>query len=135
MAISKPELACVYAALILADDDIDVTVCIALVCFNSVVTSRRFLRARPCTDVRCLCVRGSRRLAENARPALFDSTLVVFLGSSVRFARGSVRIYASSRRRRRLECACPFRWPSTTIVATCSKTLSYSFRRAFLETV
>ena len=25
MAISKPELACVYAALILADDDIDVT--------------------------------------------------------------------------------------------------------------
>lgn len=29
MAISKPELACVYAALILADDDIDVTVSIA----------------------------------------------------------------------------------------------------------
>lgn len=30
MAISKPELACVYAALILADDDIDVTVNILL---------------------------------------------------------------------------------------------------------
>lgn len=28
MATSKPELACVYAALILADDDIDVTVSI-----------------------------------------------------------------------------------------------------------
>jgi len=31
MAISKPELACVYAALVLSDDDIDVTVNIPMV--------------------------------------------------------------------------------------------------------
>lgn len=130
MAISKPELACVYASLILADDDIDVTVNITLAClFSLSVCHVAFARA----TVLCFFTRSS-TVSAVFRPARIARSCFSSPLSSL-----SVRASVSSAGSSRLLLCVSFRWPSTTIVATCSKTRpiswSYSFRLAFLRTV